>query len=349
VRSCGVLGHWQGSNPICRLIRCGYPGHLLNGHVIGRSYLFGDVIHYSCHEGYKLQGSKSRQCNEHGFWTGVRPACKEIQCPFDETQFANGHVDTLPLPEQKIGSISLYKVSSQIKLVCDHPDAEMDGQAQLTCTNGGHWNHDLPICHQLPCTKLPIIANGKIASTEHQPPFYSGAELEFKCNLGFRLMQSRKKVHSRLICHDSGHWQPPRNYRNPKCIRKQCARPRTIPYGRIISQPMASDYNSTLEVVCIPGYILPNGRRNQLLRCDSNTQWRNADNPLRNNNILRCRPVQCEFPEDTRHGMVEFSGLYVGSMARYSCERSFTLRGRAQRRCLYTGIWSHRPPKCTRN
>ena len=58
------------------VIRCGYPGHLLNGHVIGRSYLFGDVIHYSCHEGYKLQGSKSRQCNEHGFWTGVRPACK---------------------------------------------------------------------------------------------------------------------------------------------------------------------------------------------------------------------------------------------------------------------------------
>ena len=58
------------------VIRCGYPGHLLNGHVIGRSYLFGDVIHYSCHEGYKLQGSKSRQCNEHGFWTGVRPACR---------------------------------------------------------------------------------------------------------------------------------------------------------------------------------------------------------------------------------------------------------------------------------
>ena len=50
---------------------------------------------------------------------------------------------------------------------------------------------------------------------------------------------------------------------------------------------MVSDYNSTLEVVCIPGYILPNGRRNQLLRCDSNTLWRNADNPLRNNNILR--------------------------------------------------------------
>ena len=44
--------------------------------MIGRSYLFGDVIHYSCEEGYKLQGSKSRQCNEHGIWTGTRPTCK---------------------------------------------------------------------------------------------------------------------------------------------------------------------------------------------------------------------------------------------------------------------------------
>ena len=34
---------------------------------------------------------------------------------------------------------------------------------------------------------------------------------------------------------------------------------------------------------------------------------------------IRCHPIECEFPEDTRHGMVEFSGLRVGSMARYVC------------------------------
>ena len=33
-------------------------------------------------------------------------------------------------------------------------------------------------------------------------------------------------------------------------------------------------------------------------------------------NDIRCYPIECEFPEDTRHGMVEFSGLRVGSMAR---------------------------------
>ena len=31
--------------------RCGYPGLLANGQMIGRSYLFGDVVHYSCDRG----------------------------------------------------------------------------------------------------------------------------------------------------------------------------------------------------------------------------------------------------------------------------------------------------------
>ena len=58
------------------VIRCGYPGHILNGHVIGRSYLFGDVIHYSCRQGYKLDGPKSRQCTKSGHWSGKRPICR---------------------------------------------------------------------------------------------------------------------------------------------------------------------------------------------------------------------------------------------------------------------------------
>ena len=31
---------------------------------------------------------------------------------------------------------------------------------------------------------------------------------------------------------------------------------------------------------------------------------------------VRCRPMRCPFPEDTHRGMVEFSGLSIGSMAR---------------------------------
>jgi len=31
---------------------------------------------------------------------------------------------------------------------------------------------------------------------------------------------------------------------------------------------------------------------------------------------VKCRPMRCPFPEDTLRGMVEFSGLSIGSMAR---------------------------------
>jgi hypothetical protein len=58
------------------VIRCGYPGRLANGHVIGRSYLFGDLVHYSCHQGYRLRGPKSRHCSQDAHWSGEKPTCK---------------------------------------------------------------------------------------------------------------------------------------------------------------------------------------------------------------------------------------------------------------------------------
>ena len=63
---------------------------------------------------------------------------------------------------------------------------------------------------------------------------------------------------------------------------------------------------------------------------------------------ITCLPLKCEVPEAPQNGMVEFSGLEVGSMARYSCERQYELQGRAQRRCQNPeGTWSHQAPNCT--
>ena len=63
---------------------------------------------------------------------------------------------------------------------------------------------------------------------------------------------------------------------------------------------------------------------------------------------ITCLPLKCKVPEAPQNGMVEFSGLEVGSMARYSCERQYELQGRAQRRCQNPeGTWSHQAPNCT--
>ena len=62
---------------------------------------------------------------------------------------------------------------------------------------------------------------------------------------------------------------------------------------------------------------------------------------------IKCIPMQCDIPDAPQNGMVEFSGLRVGSMARYSCERQYELQGMAQRRCIYPeGRWNFEAPKC---
>ena len=42
---------------------------------------------------------------------------------------------------------------------------------------------------------------------------------------------------------------------------------------------------------------------------------------------VRCRPMRCPFPEDTQRGMVEFSGLSIGSMARFLGRHNLQLNG----------------------
>ena len=37
------------------MINCGFPGYLHNGAVTGNSYLFRDVVSFSCDTGYRLQ------------------------------------------------------------------------------------------------------------------------------------------------------------------------------------------------------------------------------------------------------------------------------------------------------
>ena len=56
-------------------VGCSNPGDLTNGTVIG-GHLYGDIITYSCYEGFNLtDGDEQRLCQADGNWTGVKPMC----------------------------------------------------------------------------------------------------------------------------------------------------------------------------------------------------------------------------------------------------------------------------------
>ncbi|XP_010862578.2 complement decay-accelerating factor isoform X2 [Esox lucius] len=77
-RQCFATG-WSGK-PKCEVVICEVPNNISNG-IISRKPdkefpEYGDVIQYSCNQGYTLVGNKSSECNEDGEYTST-PECKD--------------------------------------------------------------------------------------------------------------------------------------------------------------------------------------------------------------------------------------------------------------------------------
>ena len=60
--------------------KCNPPNEILNGSVLvldndRESLLPGDMVTYTCDDGYELSGSESRFCLRTGNWSGQDPEC----------------------------------------------------------------------------------------------------------------------------------------------------------------------------------------------------------------------------------------------------------------------------------
>ncbi|XP_045547699.1 complement decay-accelerating factor isoform X5 [Salmo salar] len=79
-RQCYATG-WSGRSR-CEVVTCEEPIDIMNGMISEKPAKqfpeYGDVIQYSCDEGYTLIGNKSIQCNEDGEYNSVLPECKDV-------------------------------------------------------------------------------------------------------------------------------------------------------------------------------------------------------------------------------------------------------------------------------
>eukprot|EP00063_Salmo_salar_P014147 XP_013988982.1 PREDICTED: complement decay-accelerating factor-like isoform X1 [Salmo salar] len=79
-RQCYATG-WSGRSR-CEVVTCEEPIDIMNGMISEKPAKqfpeYGDVIQYSCDEGYTLIGNKSIQCNEDGEYNSFLPECKDV-------------------------------------------------------------------------------------------------------------------------------------------------------------------------------------------------------------------------------------------------------------------------------
>ena len=71
---------------ILAVLSCDEPENLTNGDRIGHDFTFMKSVHYLCHQGYRLSGSRTRTCTANRTWTGSSPACVQHffygNCPY---------------------------------------------------------------------------------------------------------------------------------------------------------------------------------------------------------------------------------------------------------------------------
>ncbi|KAK8726504.1 hypothetical protein OTU49_010282 [Cherax quadricarinatus] len=313
-RTCLVYGSWSGKEPECRRISCSFPGYLLNGHMEGNSYSYGDTISFTCNPGFFLKGDTERTCQVDGKWSGEHPHCDVIKCP---------HLNAGP--HGKVMSLlGDYMPTNQISFRCE-AGYQMDGPKTLTCGGDGEWDGQPPSCQSETCGEFPSIVNGYV---EGGPSVRPGEQVVVKCDFGYKL-----EGDALVTCKDDSTWSRPL----PKCVTPKCSKPPAVQHGTVKVRASATSKEAVYK--CDFGYVLVGAKT---LECGAEGEW--------NGPWSTCEGLPCPDPEVPSHCSIPQQDVWrVGDILTYECEVGYKLVGDAFRTCASNGYdaeWQGETPVC---
>ncbi|XP_076380505.1 sushi, von Willebrand factor type A, EGF and pentraxin domain-containing protein 1 isoform X1 [Megalopta genalis] len=318
---CLKQGHWEGYySPVCARKRCGFPGYFPRGRIHGKSYFFGNEIHYSCLSGYQLLGNPRRICNAEGKWTGVAPVCIGRTC---KNLLAPEHGDIEYVREEyERDDLSILQVGQQLEFKCD-TGYHLVGEKFLTCLESGLWDHERPTCEIYGCPSPKEIDHGYIIFTNsnnlHETStisldaktfnktiernYYFDDIVGYSCHAGYKFQRQHNLLTEfKLRCTENGTWSG----FVPDCVPLKCSWPGTIDNGKIFLKTQ----NDTVEFLKA---VVPNTTK--------------EDTTLKENSDL----------EDQ---------LVVGSEILIKCDTGYKLIGDNIGTCMNNEKWSLTLPSC---
>ncbi|XP_072114251.1 sushi, von Willebrand factor type A, EGF and pentraxin domain-containing protein 1 [Mobula birostris] len=369
--TCLETGEWDAEAPICKPFKCEPPQLIENGFVEGSDYSFGALIFYSCFPGFHLIGTSMRICEETS-WSNTSPYCVPVDCGLPPhidfggylvIQNEDGDVDgasvkrsgsdivtnLLPSglnPKKGIAasiservphlgssdnkqmwnnpSIDLHQTSeftsgTVIQYYC-YSSYELIGHHVLECQEDGTWNGSAPACLLIEC-KLPVKPeNGQVRFSSN----LLGSMIEYGCDLGYELAGSRTRR-----CTSNSEW----NGTPPTCQPVSCDSPSPIKNG--IMKGTNYTYTSVIAYDCSSGFQLVGPVQRT---CQSNREW--------SGEVPQCVPVSCGLPPSPDNGNVTGLNYTFQSLANYSCNNGYLIKGDWTRTCLANGSWSGETPQC---
>ncbi|GAB6024202.1 hypothetical protein CHUAL_008903 [Chamberlinius hualienensis] len=138
---CEMTGLWSLPFPTCESqhlsaeVRCTPPAVPENGYTQNSGiHKAGDVVQYSCNQGYMMEGQAIIVCQENGRWSGAIPKCLQA-CTYPGTTIG--------------GTISVvkfyYSVGESVTFECTK-GLQLRGARMLRCQANGKWSNAIPLC-----------------------------------------------------------------------------------------------------------------------------------------------------------------------------------------------------------
>ncbi|CAB3383572.1 Hypothetical predicted protein [Cloeon dipterum] len=290
---------------------CGSPDRNLNTSIAGGDHVVGKSITYSCPEGHMLVGNATRECLNTGFWSGVAPTCKYVDC------------GSIKAPEH--GSVQMLSgrtTHGALAEVTCESNYTLKGDAKKKCGDEGVWSGEEPQCLFAWCPEPPEVAGGRVEMTGRK----AGSTATYKCQAGFILLGEAV-----LTCGLGGTWSG----RAPECRFVDCGAPANTFHGRVELLNATTTAGSVARYECEADYWLEG---DSIITCGLDGKW-SAHTPS-------CELITCEEPEVPNGGFVIGYDFNVHSRIEYHCEPGHLLRGEPTRECNSNGEWSSRAPSC---
>ncbi|XP_042194838.1 CUB and sushi domain-containing protein 1 [Callorhinchus milii] len=299
-------------NPSCKIISCGELMSPPNGNKIGTLTVYGATAIFSCNSGYTMVGSRVRECQDNGLWSGVEVRCLAGHCGMPKS-IVNGQI---------IGENFNYR--GTVVYQCN-PGFRLIGTSVRICQQDHKWSGRSPVCVSITCGHPGNPSNGKTQGSQ----FNLNDVVSFTCIMGYTLYGA-----VRAQCQSNGQW----SNLLPTCKVVNCSDPLHIENGvRRVQLNIAQRfrYASSVSYECSPGYYLLGSN---VLTCQGDGSW--------DRSLPRCLLVTCGHPGVPPNAEMSGNQYTAGSTVRYHCNRR-NLIGNSTRMCQLDGRWSGSQPHCS--
>ncbi|KAM3915529.1 E-selectin-like [Leptodactylus fuscus] len=313
---CVTDGQWSAEFPNCEAIQCERPGEPEHGSMSCSSSEetspYNATCHFSCDEGFTMEGSSSIQCSATAQWTEKPPKCEVMQCT------------SLTAP---VNGLLTCDDGSNYNSTCAFSCSEgydVIGSSELRCLSSGQWTSSVPLCKAVQCPSLTSPNKGHMVC---QDTTNYKSECSFRCWKGFRLIGSPV-----LSCQSSGAWTSSL----PRCEAVQCPSLTALENGQMTCED-AANYESQCSFSCLKGFRLLGS---SVLTCQSSGAWTSS--------LPRCEAVQCSRLHTPSMGKMNCSdiGFGYGTVCNFTCDHDLVLNGTNTLECDSNGSWNTETPTC---